>query len=239
MSDQQILDYFSENRGKKMCGTFKNSQLARNSYSNISSPKLIRFIAAALLVFGSTLFSCQSVDPVDKRSAERRSEQENCQTTGIILAPVSQPDTGKTRSEPQKEVKEITITGITMGDIAIPDTFEAPEIISDTPTTSTISGVLIADVMPAFKGNIFEYLVKNLHYPKEAIDKGIEGTVYVNFLVRTDGTIDNIKILKGIGYGCDEEAIRVIKEMPPWNPGINRGKIVDVQYNLPLKFRLR
>jgi TonB family protein len=241
MSDQQILDYLSGNRGKKMCGTFKNSQLNSAPAPLKPSSQLIRFVAAALIVFGITLFSCQSVDLGDKPPAEPAFLQESCQTTGIIIAPESLQDTNESSSEPAEEIKEITITGITTGEISLPDTFVPPEIIPDTPTTPTsiITGVVFADVMPEFRGNISEYILKNLHYPQEAIDKGIEGTVYVNFLVRTDGTIDNIKILKGIGSGCDEEAIRVVSEMPPWKPGSDNGKNVDVQFNLPLKFRFR
>ena len=60
----------------------------------------------------------------------------------------------------------------------------------------------------------------------------------MTFIVRSDGAITDVKILRGIGGGCDEEAVRVIKMMPKWNPGMDKGKAVDVQFNLPIKFAL-
>ena len=72
-----------------------------------------------------------------------------------------------------------------------------------------------------------------------ATDAGISGVVYVTFVVGKDGKITDVKVLRGIGGGCDEEAIRVVKSMPPWKPGKQRGKAVTVQYNLPIRFTLR
>ncbi|MCD6111821.1 MAG: TonB family protein, partial [Bacteroidales bacterium] len=63
--------------------------------------------------------------------------------------------------------------------------------------------------------------------------------VYITFVVEPDGSVTHIKILRGIGGGCDEEAIRVIKAMPKWNPGRQRNKPVRVQFNMPIKFTLQ
>jgi TonB family protein len=82
------------------------------------------------------------------------------------------------------------------------------------------------------------FIEKNLKYPQQAKDKGIQGVVYVQFVVEKDGSITNIKILRGIGYGCDEEVISVIKLMPKWNPGTQNGYIVRSQFNMPIKFSL-
>jgi protein TonB len=68
---------------------------------------------------------------------------------------------------------------------------------------------------------------------------GISGVVYVTFVVDKDGKIKDVKVLRGIGGGCDEEAVRVVKNMPAWKPGKQRGKSVTVQYNLPIRFTLR
>ncbi len=70
-----------------------------------------------------------------------------------------------------------------------------------------------------------------------ALESRISGTVLVQFEVRADGKIENIKIVKGIGSGCDEEVIRVVRLMPKWNPGKIGGMKVAVVYNLPVKFR--
>ena len=81
-------------------------------------------------------------------------------------------------------------------------------------------------------------MVDNVKYPKEAREKGIQGRVFITFIVEKDGSLTNFKVVRGIGHGCDEEAIRVAKMMPNWEPGKQRGKEVRVQFNLPIKFVL-
>lgn len=96
--------------------------------------------------------------------------------------------------------------------------------------------------MPEYPGGeyaLFAYLGKNIHYPDSARDAGIAGVVYVGFVVEKDGSISNIEILQGIGGGCDEEVIRLIKNMPKWKPGLQDGEPVRVQYRLPVKFTVR
>ena len=100
----------------------------------------------------------------------------------------------------------------------------------------------IVEKMPEFPGGIealFSYLGKTLTYPAMAKDAKIQGKVYVTFVVDRDGSIANVKVLRGIGGGCDEEAVKVIKKMPKWEPGRQRGKAVRVQYNLPINFILK
>lgn len=84
-----------------------------------------------------------------------------------------------------------------------------------------------------------QYLSENIEYPQLARESGIEGTVYVTFVVEKDGSISDVRVLRGIGGGCDEEAIRVVKEMPKWEPGKQRGKEVRVQFNMPIRFTLQ
>ena len=81
-----------------------------------------------------------------------------------------------------------------------------------------------------------KFLMDNVKYPDLARDNNIQGTVYVAFVVEPDGSISNIQILKSIGAGCDEEAIRVVKLMPKWTPGRQRGKNVRVKISMPIKF---
>lgn len=83
-----------------------------------------------------------------------------------------------------------------------------------------------------------KYLKKNLNYPTQARRMGIEGTVYVVFVVNTDGSIVDADVLRGIGGGCDEEALRVVKAAPKWEPGKQRGRPVRVRMRLPIKFKL-
>lgn len=100
----------------------------------------------------------------------------------------------------------------------------------------------VVESMPEFPGGeaeLYKYLSKNIVYPTMAQESGVQGRVYVTFVVETDGSITDIKILRGIGGGCDEEAVRVVRSMPRWNPGKQRGQPVRVQYNLPVRFVLQ
>lgn len=100
----------------------------------------------------------------------------------------------------------------------------------------------VVESMPEFPGGmgaLMKYLAENIKYPDLAKESGIQGRVFINFVVEPDGSISNVKVLRGIGGGCDEEAVRVVKSMPNWKPGKQRGKPVRVSYNLPVKFTLQ
>lgn len=99
----------------------------------------------------------------------------------------------------------------------------------------------VVEVMPQFPGGEegrIKYLKENVNYPEAARKQGIEGTVFVTFVVEKDGSVTNARVLRGIGGGCDEEALRVVSAMPNWKPGMQRGKPVRVQFNVPIKFNL-
>lgn len=103
--------------------------------------------------------------------------------------------------------------------------------------------VLVAESMPKFNGgdqNVFSrtYVFNNLEYPPTAVDNGSEGTVTVSFVVERDGSVTNVKVMKGVDRFLDAEAIRVVSRSPKWTPGSNRGKPVRVQIILPVVFRL-
>ena len=98
-----------------------------------------------------------------------------------------------------------------------------------------------SEVMPKYPGVIqamMRFIGENVRYPQEAIDNGIQGRVLVSFVVEKDGSVSDVKVLKGIGSGCDEEAIRVVEAMPKWEPGKDKGKTVRVKYDLPISFKL-
>lgn len=99
----------------------------------------------------------------------------------------------------------------------------------------------VVETMPTPPGGMEgwnKYLNANLKYPTQARRMGIEGTVYVVFVVNTDGSIQDVEILRGIGGGCDEEAMRVVAAAPKWEPGKQRGKPVRVKMRLPIRFKL-
>jgi protein TonB len=101
---------------------------------------------------------------------------------------------------------------------------------------------VIVETMPLFPGGLLalrEYLYSSLRYPTLAKETNIQGTVYLTFVVEKDGSVSDVSILRGIGGGCDEEAIKVVKQMPKWSPGKQRNVPVRVRYNLPVKFVLK
>ena len=99
----------------------------------------------------------------------------------------------------------------------------------------------IVEQMPEFPNGqeaLMLYIAKQVKYPPEAKKAGAQGRVFIVFIVEPDGSLSDFKVLRGIGYGCDEEALRVAKSMPKWQPGIHRGKAVRVQYLVPVNFKL-
>ncbi len=95
--------------------------------------------------------------------------------------------------------------------------------------------------MPVFPGNIpalRSFLSKHLRYPEIAYKNNTEGTVQVRFVVEVDGSVSNAEITQKLSPECDEEALRVIRKMPRWNPGMHDGRAVAVYYTIPVSFRL-
>jgi TonB family protein len=123
------------------------------------------------------------------------------------------------------------------------DFAETLDIPLDVDTLSS-TGDEIFDVVedsPEFEGGMeawSKFLGSTLHYPDKAKEMGIEGTVYVVFEIQKDGRVTNPEILRGIGGGCDEEALRVIRQSPDWIPGKQRGQEVAVRMRLPIRFKL-
>lgn len=122
------------------------------------------------------------------------------------------------------------------------------EIIEWTPPTVEAEEVAeeeifeIVEKEPTYPGGDkarLEFLQKNTKYPQMAREAGIQGTVYVSFVVEKDGSITQVKILRGIGGGCDEEAVRVTRMMPKWSPGEQRGRAVRTSFRMPIKFTLQ
>ena len=106
-------------------------------------------------------------------------------------------------------------------------------------TTVPAKPLIYVEQMPTFPGGkekLTEYLETNIRYPEEALIKKISGLVIVRFVVGADGAISNPRVVRGLGSGCDEEALRLVLEMPLWIPGQHNGIKVPVEYALPIKF---
>ena len=99
----------------------------------------------------------------------------------------------------------------------------------------------VVDDMPEFQGGekaMRKYIAKNVQYPVSAKEKGIEGKVFITFTVSKNGNVENAKVVRSVHSLLDKEALRVIKSMPDWNPGKQRGEKVDVEFTIPVNFTL-
>lgn len=115
----------------------------------------------------------------------------------------------------------------------------APPVVEAPPKKEEI--FTRVEQMPQFgsgEKELLEYLAKNIKYPAIARENGIQGTVVIQFVVDKDGSVTEPVVVREVGGGCDEEALRVVKNMPKWIPGKQQGKPVKVRYTLPVKFKL-
>lgn len=125
------------------------------------------------------------------------------------------------------------------------DSVEDNRVIISTPGPSgpaTTEIPLTIEEMPEFYGGesaLMNYLAKNIKYPPDARYNKTEGTVYISFVINETGNIQSVTSLNKLGSGCDEEAMRVISNMPAWKPGKNNGQPAKVKYMIPVRFTLR
>jgi protein TonB len=136
--------------------------------------------------------------------------------------------------------------------MVLPITFNHPDYpiyneTPDEPKTNTYrkepGGAAFVEVqnMPTYPGGItafYDYVSSNFNYPEEAKKMGLEGKVFVQFKVNTDGSISDVRIMRGIGSGCDEEAKKVVESSPNWNPMIVDGKAQEMTMVMPITFKL-
>lgn len=118
-------------------------------------------------------------------------------------------------------------------DIAAP---EPPKHVEETKVFTVV------EQMPMFPGGdaaLMSYLANNIHYPTVAAENGVQGRVVVGFVVERDGSITDVRILRGVDPSLDREAMRVVKSMPRWTPGKQNGSAVRVKYQVPVAFRLQ
>jgi protein TonB len=149
---------------------------------------------------------------------------------------------------PSADVLEINvIAGTTIEGTGDAPPFAGPstpvEVVKPAEPEKTEDNSILENVekLPEFPGGMaemYKFINSNIKYPSAAQRGNISGRVFVKFVVEKDGSISSIEIMKGIGFGCDEEAARVIKSMPRWSPAKQNGKSVRVYYNMPVFYRL-
>jgi periplasmic protein TonB len=163
----------------------------------------------------------------------------------------------KVKPPPPPPVKQVVKINIVEDDVTVDDDinidaeanqntevqeYVAPVKSDEEESAEEAQIFMVVESMPEYPGGeaaLYKFLADNIKYPQMAKESGIQGRVFVTFVVERDGRVTDVRVLRGIGGGCDEEAIRVVQSMPKWTPGKQRGKSVRVQYNLPVKFTLQ
>ncbi|GAB3300773.1 energy transducer TonB [Hymenobacter tenuis] len=170
------------------------------------------------------------------------------------VAPVPRPATplkivpdDQVKATPPSTAPETTVDGPSMegpvaaGDMEVGVGGGSSHDTVELPAAPAVNQPFVhVEVMPEFAGGVAaltKYLQRQLHYPPQALKAGVEGKVYISFTVNADGSITDVDVLKGLGYGTDEEASRVIRQMPAWKPGYQNNHPVRVRYTLPITFQ--
>jgi TonB family protein len=251
-SRAEIITYLIENPNGSVCGRMNQQQF---DIKEEDLPELIailsqqRFRANAFLILAvvcsSLFYSCETdsngVKTIEKPKIERQ--------TIDPVAKQKNNSVENTRSNDSVKKQHLIPPAELMGEVSIfPDpppaisggiTYEPlPELEVATNPEEVLS---YAEVMPEFPGGMSEmikFLQENMIYPDEMKENGIEGRIYVQFVVTKTGSIEEVTIAKGIN-GLNREAIRLVKQMPNWKPGTNYGKQVNVKMVIPILFSLK
>ncbi|HEX8038609.1 MAG TPA: energy transducer TonB [Chryseosolibacter sp.] len=148
----------------------------------------------------------------------------------------------------EEVVEEVpTIEEIKQNEVAAVEVEGPTEVVFEEPVKEVVVAedenkiFTVVEQQPEFAGGyeaMMNFIRKNMRYPASARRMGVDGTVYVSFVVSKDGSISEVKVIRGISADCDKEAMRVVGMMPPWRPGKQNGKPVFVRFVLPIKFQL-
>ena len=254
-SRAEIITYLIENPNGSVCGRMNQQQF---DIKEEDLPELIsilsqpRFRANAFLILAvvcsSLFYSCET-SSTGKNTIEKPKIEK--QTINPIVKPKINPiDNTSIDDSLKKRKKQHIIPQVElMGEVSIlPEpppaiaggiTYEPlPEIEVVTNPEEVLS---YAEVMPEFPGGMPEmvkYLLENMIYPEEMKENGIEGRIFVQFVVTKTGSVKDVTIARGID-GLNREAIRLVKQMPNWSPGKNNGKEVNVKMVIPIRFSLQ
>ncbi len=160
-----------------------------------------------------------------------------------FLPLVAKPDDSAKNVPKIDELKEAAISTVTQQGTTSSGPVEPPAgpTTQEASENTEILSTSTVEVMPQFPGGDAawsKFLQRNLRYPAQASEAHAQGKVYVTFVVEKDGHLSDMQVLRGVGFGLDDEAMRVLKLVPPWKPGIQNGRPVRVRYTMPFNFQL-
>lgn len=212
-------------------------------------PKKLTFTQIGLIIALAAVFFAFEYKSYDKRTVDLM--QRTVEDIPEEIIPITEQQVKPPPPPPQTQPQQLQIvednvevdTDIDIN-VEVDQTVEIEEYVPPVQEEEEIHEqeiFTIVESMPVFPGGdvkMMEFIAKSLKYPPLARESGIQGRVFVFFVVETDGSVSGAKVVRGIGGGCDEEALRVINSMPKWTPGKQRNKPVRVSYTIPVRFVL-
>jgi protein TonB len=250
--DEIVFEYRNKNYGAYILRKMYNKQIVRALF--LSSAVMIAGLAYPLVL--SYNATKGAIHIIDKGEVELMK---------LKKPPVDLPEIPKTQQQNSEIPKRLVFVAPNIVEGEVPDDVDifnmddrnkynnfVPVDVSEEPVAVKKEEVIeikaeeilqiFVEEMPSYRGGDAErqkFLADNIKYPPQAIETGIQGTVYVQFIVDSKGNITDVKMLRGIGGGCDDEAVRIVKMMPQWNPGKQNGKMVRVLFTMPVVFKLQ
>lgn len=260
----KLNDVIFENRNKNY-----GAYAIRTSYNDSLKKSLIYLTSIVSLLFGSVIIN-NKINSSTKNEGllileDPKIEPLTYTTEITIEPPVIEPKQNNAAAAPKGTIGTVinddavvtnsinidnpisgvgssTATGVDPNNTNESTVTVTNSVAVTTPSVDT-GPVIVADEMPEFEGGVaglMRFVSQNIVYPPVAREIGKEGTVYVSFVVNETGNVENVKVMKGIGFGCDEEVVRVVGKMPRWKKvGKNAGHPVKVRFNIPVSFKLK
>ena len=226
-------------------------EIKKNKKYDLENKRPLFFGIGMIISLSLTLLAFEWKSEIEPLVTPREPEPEDWY---VIMDPIV---TEQPRLEPPKPIvpakrvlnqstviKEVTEDLFETTDIILVD--QETEVVEVSPAITVEEEApeelfLFVEEMPAFPGGdqaLLRYIGKNLKYPRKAQNIGVEGKVFLTFIIDEKGKVSDVAVVKGIGAGCDEEAIRVVSSLPQFSPGKQRGIPVKVKMMLPISFKL-
>jgi len=227
-------------------------ELKKNPKADLEKRRGLYLEIGLVVVLVATLvaFNVKSYDKEEKEQFERMVSEEQeeiiIQTQEQELPPPPPPEQPEVTTEFEVVEDDAEVTNELVVNAEVTEDTKnieiTPVVVDEEEEEEEQQIFTVVENDPEFPGGmeaLYKYLAQNIKYPQLARDNNITGRVYVTFVVERDGSITGCRVLRDIGGGCGQEAIRVVKSMPKWTPGKQRGKAVRVQFNLPVNFNLQ
>lgn len=223
----------------------------KSPQADLENKKVLFFEIGMLLALGALLFALEWKTSVKEVSSfivveDPKIEEEIIPITQQMMKPPPPPPPAPKLTDLIDIVEDETTINEELELVDIEDT-------SDNKTELTVEDIgtygeedtgeaeifQVVEDMPTFPhGSVQKWIAQNVKYPVIARENGIQGKVYVQFVIEKDGSITDVKVVRGVDSSLDKEAVRVVSMMPKWKPGRQRNKPVRVSYTLPINFQL-